>query len=466
MKHKLILVIVLYSLITDSMAQAVDSIRSTERPKKKEIDELRLNLNEDGSHYIKGTLMAQIWLRSTQCNPGSLVIGEPAQNTFDIGLRRVRFQLYGAISDHVNFYFQFGENNFNFLAGQNSTNNGNRKLQAFFHDALGEYRVKRRSDLIILGGGLTITNGLSRWSNPSVSTIMGMDLPNFMMATLDQTDQYDRKLSVYARGQIDRLSYRIMLSDPFPITSNGAPPPVIGSNAQFAIEGHHKQYQGFFMWNFLEQESHTTMFMPGTYLGKKRIFNLEAGFITQKNATETGVTDAVTNIVTQKKFYDLNLYSVALFYDAPLNTEKETALSAYAGYFHTDYGNGYLRYYGVMNPSDGLQPGYPSGSNGNSFPMFGTGSVYYCQAGYLLKKDLFGEGNGTLMPYIQVQSAKYNRLQSEMNVYDLGLNWLIKGNSSKFTLDYQNRPTYLEQGINLISGPRKGQLTLQYQIYF
>jgi len=42
--------------------------------------------------------------------------------------------------------------------------------------------------------------------------------------------------------------------------------------------------------------------------------------------------------------------------------------------------------------------------------MFGTGNVIYAQAGYLLKKDLLGEGNGTLMPYVTLQSAKYDRL--------------------------------------------------------
>ena len=31
--------------------------------------------------------------------------------------------------------------------------------------------------------------------------------------------------------------------------------------------------------------------------------------------------------------------------------------------------------------------------------MFGTGQVIYAQMGYLFKKDLLGEGNGTLMPY-------------------------------------------------------------------
>jgi len=77
--------------------------------------------------------------------------------------------------------------------------------------------------------------------------------------------------------------------------------------------------------------------------------NLEGGFITQKNATWTGDGTAAGT-----QYHDMNLWSVALFYDAPLNTEKGTAFNAYAGYFHTDYGQGYLRYNGIMNPATEL----------------------------------------------------------------------------------------------------------------
>ncbi len=426
------------------------------------IDEMKLKLNDDGSHYLKATFLNQVWVRYDQSNPNTTVLGEPTNKTFDIGLRRTRIQFYGQLTDHVFFYAQFGQNNFNYLAGQNANNNGNRKLQTFFHDALGEYKIWKGNDKLILGGGLTITNGLSRFSQPSVGTIMSLDVPVFAQATVDQTDEFSRKLSVYARGQIGKLDYRVVLSDPFPITSNGNPAPALSAtNATFAFNQHHKQYQGFFAWNFFDKESHLTPYMTGAYLGKKKILNLEAGFITQKNATWTG--DAVA-----QKYYTMNLFSVAIFYDAPLNTEKGTALNAYAGYYHTDYGNRYLRYNGIMNPANGsTNAAAPTNSFGNAFPMFGTGSQFYAQVGYLFKKDLLGEGYGTLMPYATVQGAKFDRLDKQMNVYDLGLNWLIKGHTSKITLDWQLRPTYSVAGADLIKDNKmKNQLTLQYQIFF
>ena len=422
----------------------------------KEINELRLKLNEEGTHYLKWTFLNQVWLRYNESNPGTTVLGDPASQTFDIGLRRTRIQFYGQVTDHVFFYTQFGQNNFNFLA----QNAGNRKLQAFFHDALGEYKVWKSNDKLKLGAGLTIANGLSRFSQPSVGTIMTMDVPVFAQATVDQTDEFSRKLSVYARGQLGKFDYRIVLSDPFPIITNGQTLPTLGNAATFAQTGHHKQYQGFFMYNFFDKEAHTTPYMTGTYLGKKKILNIEAGFVSQKNATATSPDAGVTT-----NYHDMNLWSVALYYDAPLNVAKGTAVSAYAGYFNLDYGPDYLRYNGIMNPANGITAGPFSGSQGNAFPMFGSGNVMYAQFGYLFKSDLLGDV-GTLMPYASLMSASYDRLSDQMNVIDVGLNWLIKGHSSKLTLDYQNRPVLEAIDQDLIKASNRGQVVLQYQVYF
>lgn len=423
--------------------------------KPKELTELKLNLNESGSHFIKATFLNQVWLRYNQSNPGTLVMGEPKSETFDIGLRRTRFQLYGQMTDRVFFYFQFGQNNFNYL----SQNGGNRKLQAFFHDALGEYRVTKENDKLILGGGLTIANGLSRFSQPSIGTIMTMDVPVFAQATVDQTDEFSRKLSVYARGQLGKLDYRVVLSDPFPITTNGQTPPALSNNATFSQQGHQKQYQGLFIYNFFDTESHTTPYMTGTYLGKKKVLNLEAGFINQGKATWTKEGADTT-------YHSMNLWSAAVFYDAPVNTKTGTALNAYVGFYNYDFGPGYLRYNGIMNPASSVSGPYPTGSQGNAFPMFGTGKVWYAQVGYLMKKDLLGEDHGTLMPYASLMSADYERLDKQMNVVDVGINWLLKGHSSKFTLDYQSRPYYEQQGTDLIRNGRRSQVVLQYQIFF
>lgn len=421
------------------------------------ISEMRLNLNDTGTHYLKATFLNQVWFRFNQSNPGTTVLGKSAPETFDIGLRRTRIQFYGQLTDRVFFYVQFGQNNFNYLA----QNAGNRKVQVFFHDALSEYKVLKK-DQLIFGGGLTITNGLSRFSQPSIGTILTMDVPIFAQATVDQTDQFSRKLSWYARGQLGRLDYRLVVSDPFPLKTNGQPLPVISANATFAQEGHSKQYQGFFAYNFLDKESHVTPYMTGTYLGKKKVFNLEAGFITQRNATETGQTDA-NGIVTNKEFHPMQLWSVAAFLDHPV---ANGAISGYLGYFNTNYGPGYLRYNGIMNPADGIVSGPATGSQGNAFPMFGTGKVVYGQLGYLLPEKVIGTANGRLLPYFSVMHANFERLSSSMVVWETGINWLLEGHTAKITLDYQSRSVYKTGTTKLEPNGRNGQWLIQYQIFF
>lgn len=133
-----------------------------------------------------------------------MIIQDSANETVDFGLRRTRMQLYGQISDRVFMYVQFGMNNFNYLNGFPAFNTTgtpfNRKASAFFHDVVGEYQVFKNKDYLKIGGGLTIINGLSRFSQPSVGTIISMDVPVFAQATVDQTDESSRKLTVYARG--------------------------------------------------------------------------------------------------------------------------------------------------------------------------------------------------------------------------------------------------------------------------
>ncbi|MBS1947363.1 MAG: hypothetical protein JST47_06310 [Bacteroidetes bacterium] len=426
--------------------------------KKKEIDELRLKLTEDGTHYLKLAILGQLWLRFNQSNPASTVLKQPANETFDIGIRRLRFQFFGQLTDHAFFYLHFGQDNFNFLS--------QRKFAAFIQDVLAEFKIKKSSEALILGGGLTIANGLSRFTQPQLGNIMSTDIPIFALPTFDLTDQAGRKLSFFARGQIGHLDYRAVLSNPFPVTTSSPAPPAgnpSSPNSSFAQQGHSLQYSGLFIWNFFEREPHVLLFMPGTYYGKKKVLNLEAGFITQKNATWSSPDSGHTI-----SYHTLNCWSVAVFYDAPLNAQKGTALNAYLGYFNYDYGHGYIRYIGAMNPADGLSSAnFATGSQGNAFPMFGTGNIFYAQLGYLCRKDLLGNHAGTLMPYATLQTAKYDRLDKQMSVFDVGINWFVKNNTSKISFDYQNRPIYYLQNNNLTrASTRKGQFVIQYQFFF
>jgi hypothetical protein len=422
-------------------------------------DALKFNLNESGSHYFQVTFMNQTWLRFNQSNPGTTVEGLAKNNTFDIGLRRTRIQMFGQLTDKVFLYFQFGQNNFNAQFNTGS----NRKLAAFFHDALCEYKVTNDNGLK-LGAGLTIANGLSRFSQPSVGTIMTMDVPVFAQATVDQTDEFSRKLSLYARGQAGRFDYRFVLSDPFPVSSAGVTLPALADAANFAQKGHQLQTQGYLVYQFFEHENNTTPYMTGTYLGKKKIFNIAIGGMLQQDAMWKKGT------ANDTVYQPMQHIAIESFLDMPINKDKGTAISAYAGYFITNYGTNYLRYNGIMNPANGTTL---TASNsitgqgpvyGNAVPMFGTGKVFYTQLGFLLPGGL---GKGQLLPYAAATFAKYDRLNDHAtNTFNAGINYLIAGHRAKITLDWQNRPTYAVADGSVEAGTRRNSFTMQYQISF
>lgn len=475
MKKTLILIWLLLTFNTNR-AQQNDSLAPLHDKVPDEKSALKFNLNSSGTHYFQVTFLNQAWLRYNQSNPGTTVFSKPAPETFDIGLRRTRIQLFGQINDRTFIYFQFGMNNFNNTAGYNTSSSGNRKVAAFFHDAICEYKVSKGNQLK-LGAGLTVLNGLSRFSQPSIGSIMTLDVPVFLQYSVDQIDQFDRRLAVYARGLLGNLDYRVYVSDPFPVNSNGSAPPALGPNANFVNPalmangsgpGVNKQFGGYFSWNFFDAEPNTTPYMTGTYLGTKKVWNIGLGGVYQKNATwNLSANDlGVFSDTTYNAMMHLGIES---FLDMPLNKEKGTAVNAFAGFYLTDYGHNYLRYNGAMNPGTGSTATnlLQAGAYGNAFPMFGSGQVVYAQFGYLLPKKLLGEKHGQLMPYASAQHAQFNALQAQpMLIYDLGMNWLIKGHQSKLSLEYQNRPTYYFDPSNVVKqGSRKSCVILQYQIF-
>jgi hypothetical protein len=435
------------------LCASISCIYSASAQKTPDTELLKLKLNESGSRYFQITFLNQVWVRGNENNPGTLVEGVAENQSFDIGLRRTRMQMMGQITDRAFIYFQFGQNNFN--AQYNSASN--RKIAPFFHDALGEYRLSSANQLKI-GGGLSIISGLSRFSQPSIGTITTLDVPVFAQTTVDQTDQFSRKLSIYARGQVGHFDYRLILSDPFPVMSNGQTLPALATVANFAQKGHSLQQQGYLIYQFFDHENHTTPYMTGSYLGSKKIVNIAVGGIYQANAMwAKGIQGDTT-------YQDMKHFAIESFVDMPINAAKHTAISAYLGYFNTNYGQNYLRYNGIMNPANGTNltaansitgqgPTY-----GNAYPMFGTGHAVYTQIGYL--------NASRFMPYAAATLAKYDRLgNSTTSTYNFGLNYYLQGNKAKLSLDLQNRPSYdVKQGEN-VSGNRLNSLTLQFQLF-
>lgn len=410
----------------------------------KPVNELRWNLNEDGSRYFKMTLFSQIWIRNTQLNPGSSINNYPVSNLTDIGIRRTRIQAYGQISKNVFLYSQFGMNNY--------TSNSPRFSGAYFHDVLAEYKIYK--DVISAGGGLTGWSGLSRYASPSIGSIMTLDAPLYQQATNSTTDQFLRKLSVYAKGKISRLDYRIALTNPMN-ANNGVPNGTKTDTgaATFSSKPPHMQTQAYLKWEFFDREANTIPYLAGCYLGTKKVFNIGAGFIHQADAMrQKGSNAGDTNTYTA-----MMLWNVDAFLDLPLNKDKGNAVTVYAAYTNYNFGTNYLRMNGVMNPVTSKP------YTGDAYAMIGTGTTMYAQAGYLFGKKLL-PGDCRFQLFAAAQYSKYQAKKDPMLMTETGFNLFVNGtHNNKISFVYQNRPIYGNANGSQTVTERKGMFVLQLQ---
>jgi hypothetical protein len=418
--------------------------------------------SKDSSYFIKLNMVSQIQARYTENNPNSTVNGVSQAYTTDLAIRRIRFILSGQLTDRVSFFCQFGQNKMSYLSP--------RKSGTFFHDITSDYAVIKRN--LAIGFGLNGWNGPSRFSNTSVATILPLDPPAFQEVTNDTYDQFVRRLGVYTKGKLGKLDYRLSAAKPFVAQTGSSIDPLNNVSSTFSSRPPNLVYQGYFMYQFLDEESNFGPGTVGSYLGKKKVFNTGVGFYTQKNA----MMYLKPMVQTADTLYeDIALLSADVYWDAPLNKEKATAISVYASYSSYNYGTKFMRIQGPANPANGISANgqstvpasnYDKQNFGNALPYLGTGDIFYLQAGYKMKDKLLGD-QGTFQPYTTIQYSMYRRLADPMVVWTAGINWLVKGNNSKFTLDYQNRPYFTENAAGELKVQKYcGMWVLQYHVSF
>lgn len=416
-----------------------------------QVPELKKKFNDSGSQYIKATFVGQFWSRYTDLNPGTTLDGYGLGSTMDIGIRRLRFNVYSQLSDKVFVYVQFGQNNFNYTS----------KLftGSFFHDAVAEFRIHPK--ILSLGTGLTGWSGLTRFAAPGAGSILGVDAPLYQQVTNGINDQFLRKLSIYAKGKIGKLDYRLIVSKPMTATNSSVPLGTLNATAAtYSTKPPKMQTQGYINYQFFDQEDNTLGYTTGTYHGKKKILNVGAGWIRQE--------DALWRLNDNGDTLDQNmlLLGADVFMEIPLS-DKRNVVSAYVAF--TDYrlGQNYIRNLGVMNPANGVNPAVASlNGTGNALPLIGTGQTLFIQAAYKLKDQLL-KNFGSLQIYGQTQISDFQGLDEKMKLYEGGVNWLISGDhKSKLTLAYQSRPVF---NLSPDTGrrtetDRKGMVVLQYQV--
>jgi len=85
-----------------------------------------------------------------------------------------------------------------------------------------------------------------------------------------------KKADLKKRGQVGRLNYRLVISDPFPITSGGTSLPALStaeypitSNSNFAQRGNHDQFRGYLFGTFLTRNHIRHSLCPAPIMERK-----------------------------------------------------------------------------------------------------------------------------------------------------------------------------------------------------
>ena len=430
---------------------------------------LKININPQGDKYVRFILWDQFWIRNTQMNPGSMVAGEPTDNSWSLGNRRLRALAYAQITKRYMIVTHFGINNQTFINGgapgtSGTGGNGNgKKPQLFFHDAWNEYAVVMPGEAgkfsLSLGGGLHYYMGLSRMTMTSTLNFLTVDSPVFTWPLIDNSDQFARQLGVFAKGKYGKLEYRFSLNKPF--ATDLTPTNVTDPARAVAVDNNGNpnfSKAGYVEYQFFDEESNLLPFKVGNYLGTKKVFNIGAGFYHQKDGTRTSVNSNIEK-------HDISLFAVDAFADIPLGEAKhKMAFSGYAGYYNYQFGPNYLRNLGTMNIASS-DPNFIGNKAiagaGNLQPMIGTGSAIYAQAGVLLPNQA-EKPKVRIQPFAAYTHKNFEALEKSSSQFDVGANWFIDGHHAKITTQYSTRPVYTSPTESPTS---KGEFIIQLQVY-
>ncbi|MEL7146089.1 MAG: hypothetical protein AAFO69_06950, partial [Bacteroidota bacterium] len=214
-------------------------------------------------------------------------------------------------------------------------------------------------------------------------------------------------IGLYAKGRLGKLNYHIALNDAI---SNGlgsvvdetqVTTPTYSGRRLFPEEAS-TVVQGYADYQFLDAESNKLPYRVGSYLGKKRVFNVGAGFFS--HASGVVARNEAGNIITEDVFH----LAIDAYYDAPVGNGK--AINAYAVFYNFNYGDNYAL-----------------------GTTYGTGNSFYGHLGYLTGEF---SSKGRLMPYIAYSSRDFEAFDNAGNTLQFGANWFVSGHNAKITLEY------------------------------
>lgn len=409
------------SLALAAAAAFTFSAATAQEATKPEVDHsykpLKLNLNEDGSKYIRFITWHQVWATTQNfqtSDPFSLATS----------LRRSRVLLFAQVSPRFLILTHFGLNSLN-VGNMNATGVQSDGPQLFLHDAWTEFKV---ADWLYLGGGLHYWKGMNRLANSSTLNFMTLDAtrPFIGWHSLGYTDQFARHMGIYAKGEVGKLNYRLAVNDPLINNLDAGklpgmtPGSVVYGTSALAATGSlpksdlSKVIEGYASYAFMDKESTKLPYAVGTYLGKKKVFNVGAGFFTHPKGTVKMNDDSTLSTL------NVGHFAVDAFLDYPVGT-KGDAVTAYATFMNFNFGD-----------------------NNYANLWAGTGNAIYGHVGYYINK-------AKIQPYVSYQMRNYKKYSEAGSSLDAGINYFINGHHAKLTLEYHQITNEPNSGTNDVS---------------
>lgn len=337
---------------------------------------------------------------------GKMVQYRPTDPTLDskrkwgkqLQLWRARIMLGGALSERTSFFMQteilqpigFADNS------------GNKSIQIspILLDAQMEYALSKDKNFIIYAGMQYV--GISRQGLQSPVTLMGQDFgvfqfPYNLFANQPLQNNFGRDLGLNVRGYLlkDRLEIRGGL---FRGRAQDVYAPL---RSTFRLN-----------YNFLDLEKEH--YYSGTFLGKKKIFALGAGFDTQE---------------------DYRAFALDAFLELP--DKQENAFTAHFSYTKLTGG---------------------SSNQGNSFSaLIPAQSILFAEVGYYLSKAKL-----QFVFKYEAQNMGITDSQYRININRLGANLPDSPiNSSKFNTIFSN--SRFSAGLNYYLNDFNSHIKLQYE---
>lgn len=354
---------------------------------------------------------AQLYGQFSNTGSGSNQTGD----TSNIYFRRNRLSMLGHVSDDYGFYVSVEQGAIEGLTMSSSVS---------YFEPLDAFAYAKFTDYLRVRAGLT-KDQLVRENNEECFAPLSMDRSLFVYTDLPRLNR-DFGVVVWGNLVDAKLQYRLAVMEGDQTSNN--------PNSQF-------RYTGRVHLTLLDPED--SLSYKGTYLGEKKVLTFGAGYQIQPDMV-------YANLAAETLPKDYTAWTFDEFFEYPI--EKVGTFTLSSAYLKEDFGNAY-------------QGGNP---DPRSTGVFGQKKGWYAKAGYLLPNKV---GPGKLQFYGRYEDWRFAQLSD--NVFDqkvkwwaAGVNYLLKGQDLRVTVEYSNTHFGIPDPINPANARSFDTLTTMLQVRF